>query len=203
MKKIHEREKRQFIALFRNREDPAFSDRLSVLEAFLETERHVTARELAEQLAQSGRALDAPYVEETLEILCRYGFAERRTFGDGAARYEHRHVGEHHDHMVCTACGGIFEFSDPKLEARQKKIAARNGFHLLGHRMELYGLCARCANERTAPHSLADARAGERLIIEGMDGGSGARLRLLAMGLIPGVRVEIISRINDGQTVLA
>ena len=45
---------------------------------------------------------------------------------------------------MCTSCGKITEFEDERIEALQRAVAERQGFELTSHKMELYGLCARC-----------------------------------------------------------
>ncbi len=71
-----------------------------------------------------------------MEHLCRFGFASKVDFEGGEPLYEHRHLGIHHDHMICTKCGNILEFKDEALEKQQQKIAKEYGFHMLQHRME-------------------------------------------------------------------
>jgi len=34
-----------------------------------------------------------------------FGFAEIKIIDYNLIRYEHRHMGDHHDHMICTKCG--------------------------------------------------------------------------------------------------
>ena len=46
----------------------------------------------------------------------------------------------HHDHLIDTDSGQIIEFVDPEIEALQEKIAAKLGYRLTGHRMELFGV---------------------------------------------------------------
>ena len=49
---------------------------------------------------------------------------------------------EHHDHLICTRCGKIFEFEDDVIERRQLDVAERFGLQLTSHRMTLWGECA-------------------------------------------------------------
>jgi Fur family ferric uptake transcriptional regulator len=118
-------------------------------------------------------------------------------------RYEPLHLGQHHDHMICTKCGRIYEFQSDPLEALQIKIAEAHGFHLLQHRVEFYGICAECLKERIDRMPLDMARPGERLTIIDFTGGTGARMRLMTMGLRVGDSVEVITNINEGQIALA
>jgi Fur family ferric uptake transcriptional regulator len=105
--------------------------------------------------------------------------------------------------MICTKCKRIFEFQNQNMEQLQLQIAAESGFHLLQHKMELYGICRQCLDRRDILISLDHARQGERLVIKGFSGGGTSRLRLLSMGLRIGDEIEIISNVSKGQMVVA
>jgi Fur family ferric uptake transcriptional regulator len=199
---IHKQEKEQFVKLFRQDRIGRFNDRLAVLEVFLRTEHHVTANDLTDLVYRNGHRLSAEFVMDTIELMCRYGFAQKNRFNNGEHRYEHRHLGQHHDHMICTKCRKIIEFEDSHLEQLQLKIAASKGFHLLQHKMELYGLCRQCLDRRELLYTLDAAKRGERLVIKGFVGGAKARLRLLTMGLRIDDEIEVITNMMPGQLVI-
>jgi len=203
MKHIHRQEHEQFKKLFTQEHTDNIEDRFKILDAFLQTEQHVTSAELVQILNDNGHRVEAELVRETLKLMCRYGFAQKNRFDNGEVRYEHRHLGQHHDHMICTKCRGIFEFKNEQLEALQVKIAATYGFHMLQHKMEIYGICAACLKERIRILSLDAARQGERLIIKEITGGTGVRMRLLTMGLRLGDPIDIVTNISKGQLVIA
>jgi Fur family transcriptional regulator, ferric uptake regulator len=200
---IHKQEKEQFIKLFKQDRIDRFKDRLAILEVFLRSEHHVTAEELALLVREQGAELEIDFVRDTIDLMCHYGFAQRNSFDNGELRYEHHHLGQHHDHMICTKCKGIFEFQNQAVEQLQLQIAAQNGFHLLQHRMELYGICRQCLNRRDLQISLDNAKKGERLVIKGFAGGATSRLRLLSLGLRIGDEIEIITNVSHGQLVVA
>ena len=50
----------------------------------------------------------------------------------------------HHDHLICTACRKIIEFTDDIIEEKQIKIAKKNNFILKDHVMTIYGICEDC-----------------------------------------------------------
>lgn len=203
MKQIHSFERQQFEALFRQEQIDHLENRLDVLDVFLRNEAHVTAAELTALLEADGKSLSADFVEETLELMCRFGFAQKNRFDNGVLRYEHRHLGHHHDHMICTKCGKIIEFENHQMEALQVQIAETFGFHILQHRMELYGICGECLSTRMRQMPLVNARPGERLVITSMVGGGNARLRLMSMGLRIGDEIEVISNYAKGQLVVS
>ncbi|MCP4745847.1 MAG: Fur family transcriptional regulator [Desulfobacteraceae bacterium] len=200
---LHHHEKRQFIKLFKQDHIDRFDERLVVLEAFLKTEHHVTVGQLTQTLNAGGYQFSEVFISETIELMCRYGFAQKNRFDNGELRFEHRHLGQHHDHMVCTKCKNIIEFENQTIEQLQLKIASEFGFHLLQHKLELYGICRACLDIRDQLIGLNQAKAGEKLIIKNFNCGVRARLRLLSMGLRAGDQIEVISTAQRGQLVVA
>jgi Fur family transcriptional regulator, ferric uptake regulator len=203
MKHIHQREKEQFKSLFKQEHIDNIDDRFAVLEVFLQTESHVSLDMLHDLLKQKGYDFSSAFLRDTLKLLCRYGFAQKNKFDNGVARYEHRHLGQHHDHMICTKCRKIIEFINNDLEKLQKRISSIHGFHMLQHKMEIYGICSQCLKDRNKVIPLDMAKSGERLIIEDISGGDGARMRLMTMGLRQGDEIEVITNNGQGQVVIA
>jgi len=203
MKNIHSQEKEQFKKLFKQRKIDRFEDSLKILDVFLETERHVTANELIQLLHEKGYDFDPNFVRDTLKLMCRFGFAAKNRFKNGEIRYEHLHLGHHHDHMICTKCKRIFEFEDEGLESLQAQIAKKHGFHMLQHRMEIYGICSNCIEDRVVDIPLTAAKSGEQMVIKSFSGGTGARMRLSTMGLRLGDEVEVVTNQGSGQVVVS
>ena len=135
--------------------------------------------------------------------MCRFGFAQKRVFDDGQIRYEHRHLGQHHDHMICTKCGKIVEFINDSLENIQVEIASTHGFHMLQHKMEIYGICANCLKDHVKRMPLTMAKPGEQVIIKDFSGGASARMRLLTMGLRVGDCIDVVTNPTTGQLVVS
>jgi len=89
------------------------------------------------QAVDSGISIATVY--RTVKLFEEAGILERHEFGDGRARYEDADR-DHHDHLIDLNSGEVIEFVDPDIEALQKKIAAKLGYELRGHRLELYGV---------------------------------------------------------------
>ena len=199
----HEQEKKQFKRLFQQQGVDKFASRFQVLEAFLKLEHHVTIKDILAQLGQVNIELDEGLVLSSMELLCRFGFASKVEFDDKETQYAHRHLGLHHDHMVCTKCDSILEFKDEAIERQQLKVADVYGFHMLQHKMEIYGICSKCMEERNDVVFLHKARQGEKLIVKGFEAGKNMQLRISSMGLKIGDLIEIVSAGFGGQMVIA
>ena len=77
-------------------------------------------------------------VYRTVKLFDDAGMIARLDFRDGRSRYEPL-PDEHHDHLIDIESGDVIEFHDDALEQLQAEIAARLGYRLVDHRMELYG----------------------------------------------------------------
>jgi Fur family ferric uptake transcriptional regulator len=203
MREIHSYERKQFEKLFKQEKIDRFDDRFKILETFLQEEQHISSPDLASTLKKKGVSLSNEFVEDTLERMCHFGFAQKNRFQNGTVRYEHHHLGQHHDHMICTKCGKIIEFENDQMEILQSRIAGGFGFHMLQHRMEIYGICAECLKTREKQMPLTLAKPGERVMIHDFVGGGESRLRLLSMGLRVGDVLDILTNHGHGQVVIS
>ncbi len=202
MQHKNEIEKTNFRTLIEADSKGNVKDKLNIVDVFLDTEEHVTLEQICRMLKEKGYDYSPDFVRQCLNRGVELGFAQKKQFHGQPIRYEHRHLGRHHDHIICTKCGKIVEFADMDMERLQVKIAADHGFHMLQHRMEIYGLCASCFDQRRQLIPLAIARRGEKLIIKEMLGVRTARTRLASLGLRPGDEIEIINNTGRGRIIL-
>tara|TARA_Y100000588_G_scaffold380964_1_gene465696 strand:+ start:526 stop:972 length:447 start_codon:yes stop_codon:yes gene_type:complete len=117
----------------------------------LTPQRRVIARVLSEsadhpdveEVYRRASAIDSRIslatVYRAVRLFEEEGILQRHDFGDGKARYEES-PSQHHDHLIDLKSGEVIEFQDEEIEAIQKRIAARLGYQLTGHRLELFGL---------------------------------------------------------------
>jgi Fur family ferric uptake transcriptional regulator len=195
-------EKENFRTLIESDEIGNVEERLNVIDVFLNTEEHVTLEEMMQLLKDKGFDYETEFVRQCMNRWVVHGFAQKKLFDGQPPRYEHHHLGRHHDHLICTKCGRIAEFNDEEMERLQLKIAISHGFHMLQHKMEIYGLCSQCVSQRTPIMPLAMAKSGERLVITDIMGGSHARDRLASMGLRRGDTLEVINNNGLGRLIV-
>lgn len=120
------------------------SQRRQVFDKAFAVHDHFSAETMYEWLkAESGPAVSRATVYRTLDVLQKGGFIEAVETGSGIV-YEHVLGHAHHDHMVCSVCGGIEEFRDEEIESLQRKNAEAKGFLMTGHMLRLKGVCAGC-----------------------------------------------------------
>lgn len=101
-----------------------------------EADDHPDVEELYTRASALDPRISLATVYRTVKLLEEAGILEKLEFGDGRARYEDAER-DHHDHLIDVSSGKVIEFVDPEIEALQEKIAARLGYRLIGHRLEL------------------------------------------------------------------
>lgn len=108
----------------------------AVLEAAAD---HPDVEELHRRAAEADPRISLATVYRTVKLFEESGILEKHEFGDGRARYEAADR-DHHDHLIDMNSGEVLEFVDGEIEALQERIAAKLGYQLVGHRLELYGV---------------------------------------------------------------
>ena len=115
--------------------------RLRILELFEKsTVRHLSAEDVYRILAKDGTDTGLATVYRVLTQFESAGLVLRHNFEGGRAVFE-MNQGQHHDHMVCVECAKVFEFNDPAIEERQRKVAEKAGFVMEEHSLYIYGMC--------------------------------------------------------------
>ena len=104
-----------------------------------EAEDHPDVEELYARASAQDPNISLATVYRTVKLFDEAGILDRLEFGDGRARYEDAER-DHHDHLIDLSSGEVIEFVDSEIEALQEKIAAKLGYELRGHRLELYGV---------------------------------------------------------------
>lgn len=100
---------------------------------------HPDVEELYNRAVAADPRISLATVYRTVKLFEETGILEKHEFGDGRARYEAADR-DHHDHLIDVHSGEVIEFVDPEIEALQERIAAKLGYRLMGHRLELYAV---------------------------------------------------------------
>ncbi len=124
--------------------------RLRILHVLENSEkRHLTAEDVYRQLLEQGEDAGLTTIYRVLTQFEAAGLVVRHNFGEGRSVFE-LDKGEHHDHLLCVACGRVEEFVDETIEKRQREVAAEKGYEMTDHYLHIYGICEDCRNDREA-----------------------------------------------------
>lgn len=142
---------RRFSEFLRDNNMSVTQERMEIVHAAFAVHDHFTADELVAHLGADNSDVSRASVYRTLGLLVRAGMVRQVDFGRGTSHYEHMHQSEHHDHMVCTTCGNVVEFTDDALEAALDRACQEAGFHPTRHSLKVFGRCERCKDNIQTP----------------------------------------------------
>ncbi len=107
---------------------------------------HPDVEELYRRAVKVDPNISISTVYRTVKLFEDAGIIERHDFRDGRSRYE-TVPDEHHDHLIDLKSGAVIEFRSAEIEALQERIAREHGFRLVDHRLELYGIPIKKADD--------------------------------------------------------
>ena len=111
---------------------------------------HFDAEQLLDGLRRTpaGARASRPTVYRTLAEMVDAGLLRKMVLG-GRAVYEHDYGYPQHDHLYCTGCHALIEFSSDDIARILDAVAARHRFRAEGHRLIITGLCFDCRSNRS------------------------------------------------------
>jgi Fur family ferric uptake transcriptional regulator len=118
--------------------------RQAILGALREQARPLSTKEVLGALTSGD--CDLATVYRSMHLLEELGLVKRFDLGDGVARFKLLRPGDdgHHHHLVCTRCTSVVEVEGCALAELEQRVAKRNGFKAVTHRLEFFGLCPAC-----------------------------------------------------------
>ncbi len=116
-------------------------ERFEVLDYALHKKGHFAADELYTDMKQNKSNISRATVYNTLELLVDCKLVVERNFGDGKTTYESNFKRRSHDHLICTNCGEIIEFSAPEIEEIVQRVCDELGFIPTSYSFNIFGVC--------------------------------------------------------------
>jgi Fur family transcriptional regulator, ferric uptake regulator len=127
------------------------TERTALLREIFSTHYHFEADELLFKMKEKNVKISRATVYRTLELLVKSNMVRRVHLGEDHYHYEHVSGNSHHDHLVCTVCGGVIEFHDELLERRQIEICEKKKFTPTFHNLQILGVCDSCKRKGQVP----------------------------------------------------
>jgi Fe2+ or Zn2+ uptake regulation protein len=117
--------------------------RVLVHRALTELDRHVTADELLDAVADRLPNVSLPTIYATLDLLEQLGMV-RRVQRAGTTLFDPR-TDDHH-HLVCVRCGSVQDIEADVDTGVLARLAARSGFQPARVEAVVHGVCAGCSS---------------------------------------------------------
>ena len=109
-----------------------------VAKVMSESADHPDVDELHKRVNKIDSKISIATVYRTVKLFEEAGIVAKHDFRGTKARYEEA-THEHHDHLIDINTGEITEFVNEDIEKLQEQVAAKLGYKLVDHRLELYG----------------------------------------------------------------
>ena len=117
-----------------------------ILEELQKLTSHPPAVGLYQIVRQRLPKISLGTVYRNLDLLTRTGIIQKLEFGSEEARFD-GNLPPHH-HIRCVKCGRVDDIHGPPLELLGGMRDDFNGYCVLGHRIEFFGVCPQCKDMR-------------------------------------------------------
>ncbi len=145
---------KQWSKILREKKLRATPQRLVILKA-LETlhsqahHRHVTARDVFEEVQETLPGLNVTTVYRTLEGLNQAGIVDLMAGSKDHVRFSLRQASHPHGHLVCKACGQVETMDLGPVHGLARAIFEQHGFAIEEDHLTLTGHCKSCNHSQS------------------------------------------------------
>lgn len=116
-------------------------ERFEVLDFALNFKGHFAADELYIKMKNNKSNVSRATVYNSLELLAKCNLLAKRNFARNKTYYESSFNRKNHDHLICTNCGKIKEFTNAKISQIVDEICEEMGFIPNGYSFNIFGRC--------------------------------------------------------------
>ncbi|MFZ9679879.1 MAG: Fur family transcriptional regulator [Bacteroidia bacterium] len=127
-------------------------ERLSILKQVYAMNGPFTADTLLENLRALGLGMSRATVYNTLDLLLECRLVDHHQFGRFGSYYQKSHGRRQADHLLCTNCGRIQEFCDPRLHPILQDAGNVLGQEVHHHQLHVHGACLQLQKTGQCPH---------------------------------------------------
>ncbi len=119
-------------------------ERFAILREIYTLGGHLDAEDLFMHMKKQNYRVSRATVYNTLELLVEVDLVKKQQFGNNITLFEKSLGFKQHDHLICTQCGQVQEFCDPRIQQTKSMVEEFIDFKITHHSLNLYGLCKAC-----------------------------------------------------------
>ncbi len=123
-------------------------ERFAILREIYHLGGHLDAEDLFLHMKSQDYRVSRATVYNTLELLVEVDLVKKLQFGNNITLFEKSLGYKQHDHLICTKCGKVQEFCDPRIQQTKSMVEEFIDFEITHHSLNIYGFCRECRKKK-------------------------------------------------------
>jgi Fur family peroxide stress response transcriptional regulator len=122
--------------------------RIAIVKILAISQGHPSVEDIYDQISNEFPTMSLATVYRNIVLIKSLGEVLELGFPDGSNRYDGNRPTPH-PHVICVACKKIVDPDLDSLDEMKKEVALETHFKILNHRLDFFGICSNCLDERT------------------------------------------------------